>query len=205
MRKIQSSVVITFLMLTISLLSSVSLAHAAGPSLNNLSSGKQTWSRTETRTMQLPKKLCDALLKRFPELASSPQACTVELVSKTVWVGTSYHGVHPSSSCPTGSTTHSATFYGPARLFGAVLRTTFSYPGNCTLPKVTFQNCTSGDWNYPPYTGVNNTYCGHYQDSSYNVVSEGDYTATYLFGGSDPFIIQSIANSQNNNVSDNFD
>lgn len=154
------------------------------------------WIHTTKKVIPGPKAWCAKMIKAYPDLASNPQGCNIVIVSRdTLFQSDIPHsGIVRPASCPKGQLNHDVKENSSFGLSGAEMRETFNYPGNCSDPTVSNQNCTFNMWSYFPWTGIQNTYCGSWTGSN-STTAEGDYYISGALGaGSFSAVIQSTAN-----------
>lgn len=152
-----------------------------------------------------PKSYCEALIKKYPKLASNPHGCDITIESDT-WFSPSIgsqksSSVHPNS-CYSGAITHTATYIGPFYLFHATLFSTFHY-NNCNTPSADQPNCTRDNFAALPYTGVNATAC-YSGSSGSDVYAEGNWSAGGPVVPTTSFSVQSIAGAGTTTIRDYF-
>jgi hypothetical protein len=206
MRKLLLGIVFAFFVMLSSVGFSSLAVHAA--TISPSSTPMHTvWTHTTKKVIPGPKAWCAEMIKEYPELTSNPQGCNIVIVSRDTLLQSdiSHSGVARvirPTSCPRGQLNHDVKENSSFGLSGAEMRETFNYPGNCSDPGVSNQNCTFNMWAYAPYSGIQNTYCGSWTGSN-STTAEGDYYISAILGaGGFSAVIQSTANRYVWGVSD---
>lgn len=170
----------------------------------------ELWTQTQTKTIPGSKAICNQIIKQYPRLASNKQGCIITLTSVTAWAPNDTAEINASTvspfgslSCPTGTTNHTATENGELGLWSSSMTTTFSYPGNCGLPKITYHVCNISSYTYAPYTGINVNGCDSSVQGTTQISANQRFIVTAVLGINTSGTIQTIASYNTNQVSDN--
>jgi hypothetical protein len=122
--------------LSVVVLTIFALLFAFDGATSSVSAEAKSIVHKERQVFHATKELC-SVFQRDPKLAAHSHTCDIVLETETIYTpSTSPAGV---TACPTGTVSHTATFYGYLLIWGATMRTTFRYPGNCGRPRLCLQ------------------------------------------------------------------
>lgn len=137
-------------------------AHAAAP-VDMYNDTSIPWASIDKETTTMPPDVCAQVLQAMPSLQGNPDACKATSTTKiSVWLVMGTDGqLYPASSqvspdsCGTGYRIYYHDYYDWFWPFELGQKVEFSYPGNCTAPRVAFTLCNDPANSRFPITGMN--------------------------------------------------